>query len=303
MGVDALGSLAPSAIGTTFLDGLVSAGYLTLIGLTTIVVFRAARVLNIAAGQFMVLGAYFLYTFEVQVRMNFWISVLLALATSALVGALTHLVLMRRVVGQPLFVAAIITLGLSSIITSVADIVWGGGDDYLPLHLTNSAHQLFGLKGVSVSAYGIVAIVAAVLLAGLFMAFERWTKTGVQMRAAAQDPLLAGLSGIPVNRLYVIGWAIGAVSACVGGVVVAASSVLTPSLANLGFIALAPVVLAGFDSIPALLVGSVITGELESFTELYVNANASSAVAFGVLLLVVCIRPQGILKNRSAVRV
>jgi branched-chain amino acid transport system permease protein len=282
------------AIGSTFLDGLVTGGYLTLIGLSTVIVFRASRVLNIAAGQYMVLGAYFLYLFEVQSHLPLGISILLALTASAAVGALTHVVIMKRVIGQPLFVAAIITLGLSMIITSAVDIVWGSGNIYLPLPIRSQVYQV---KSVAITTYGVVAIAAAVLLAVIFLLFERRTKTGIQLRAAASDPLLAGFSGIPVNRLYIIGWAMGAIAATVAGVVISYSTVLNPGLSDLGLAALAPVVLAGFDNVFALLIGAAITGELESFTQLYGNANAASAVAFTVLLLVVCVRPQGILKS------
>lgn len=285
------------AIGSSFLDGLVTGGYLLLIGLSTVIVFRATRVLNIAAGQYMVLGAYFLYTFEIQLHLSLWISILLALAASAVAGALTHVIVMKRVIGQPLFVPAIITLGLAMIITAAVDIVWGGANIYLPLPVSSQVYQV---KGVAVTTYGVVAIAAAVLAAGIFLLFERRTKTGVQLRAAASDPLLAGLSGIPVNRLYIIGWAMGSMAAAVGGIVIAYSTVLNPGLSNLGLAALAPVVLAGFDNVVALLIASAITGELESFTQLYGNANASSAVAFGVLLIVVFVRPQGILKTAPA---
>ena len=247
--------------------------------------------------QRVVLGTYFLYTFEIQLHLSLWISILLALAASAVAGALTHVIVMKRVIGQPLFVPAIITLGLAMIITAAVDMVWGGANIYLPLPVSSQVYQV---KGVAVTTYGVVAIAAAVLAAGIFLLFERRTKTGVQLRAAASDPLLAGLSGIPVNRLYIIGWAMGSMAAARRGNRHRVLDRAQPWSVEPGLAALAPVVLAGFNNVIALVIASAITGELESFTQLYGNANASSAVAFGVLLIVVFVRPQGILKTAPA---
>jgi branched-chain amino acid transport system permease protein len=285
------------------LAGLMTASLYTIIGLAIVVTFRATRVLNMAAGQYLVLGSYVFYTLDVEHKIPIVAALAISLLLMALLGALTHWLLMRPVVGQPLFVPAIITLGISIVLTSVVDIIWGSQNRSLISPVSNSVYHLPVLRSGTISTYQIVTVVAAVIMAGGFMIFQARTRVGIQMRAAAEDPLLAGLSGIRVNNIYVLGWALGCISATVAGIVFAYSSLLTPDAGSLGFTALAPVVLAGFDSVGALVVGSILVGLIESFALLWLGGNASDAAAFAVLLAIVLIRPAGLLRTAPGLRI
>jgi branched-chain amino acid transport system permease protein len=287
----------------SILSGLITAGLYIIIGLAIVVTFRATRVLNMAAGQYLVLGSYVFYTLEVEHRIPIVAALAVSLLLMALLGALTHWLLMRPVVGQPLFVPAIITLGISIVLTSVVDMVWGSQNRSLTSPIADSVYHLPVFRSGTISTYQIATVIAAVLMAGGFMVFQSHTRVGIQMRAAAEDPLLAGLSGIRVNTIYVLGWALGCIAATIGGLAFAYSSLLTPDSGSLGFTALAPVVLAGFDSIGGLVTGSILVGLIESFALLWLGGNAEDAAAFVVLLAIVLIRPAGLLRTAPGLRI
>lgn len=283
---------------------ITSATLYVLIGLSVVVTYRATRILNLASGQFLVLGSYLFYFLVAQSTLPIWAGLLVAVGMMIVFGGLTHTILMRPVLGEPLFVPAIVTLGLSLVLTSVVSILWGGDSRVLPMPFSDRTYvQSVGSGRVFVTRYDLVMLgVAAAVCLGL-MLFNRYARFGLQMRAAAGDPLLASVSAIPINRVYVAGWAMGSVIAMLAGVTYAYTSQLTPDAQQLGLAALAPVIIAGFESIPALIAGSIIVGVVQSAAAFTVDSSASNAAAFAVLLILVLIRPRGLLSRGPGLKV
>ena len=286
----------------SILSGLITAGLYIIIGLAIVVTFRATRVLNMAAGQYLVLGSYVFYTLEVEHKIPIVAALAVSLLLMGLLGALTHWLLMRPVVGQPLFVPAIITLGISIVLTSVVDMIWGSQNRSLTSPVADSVYHLPVFRSGTISTYQIATVIAAALMAGGFMFFQSHTRAASRCGPRPKS-LLAGLSGIRVNTIYVLGWALGCMAATVAGLAFAYSSLLTPDSGSLGFTALAPVVLAGFDSIGGLVTGSILVGLIESFALLWLGGNAEDAAAFVVLLAIVLIRPAGLLRTAPGLRI
>ncbi len=294
--------MSGDALVAVILAGVVTGGLFSLVGLSVVTTFRSSHILNFASGQFLVLGTYLFYWLAVQRHVEIVLALIVALVLIALVGVVTHFVLMRPVIGQPVFVPVIITLGLSVLLTSVVDILWGSDDKSLPLLVANHTYH-FGSASSYLTTYGILTIVMAVVLCLGFLAFERFTRFGLQMRAASENALLANLSGIRVNTIYATGWAIGAMAATLGGLSYAYTNILTPQASVLGFSVLAAVLLAGFENVKHLLIGAMLVGVIESFAIYWFGGDAGDAAAFALLLVFVLIRPSGLGKTAPSFQV
>lgn len=289
-----------------FLDvviaGIFAGGLYLLVGLSMVITFRATQVLNIAAGQFLVLGAFLVFWLAAQHHVPIGFAFLGSVAIMAAIGATTQFVVMRPVIGQPVFVAAIITLGLSSLVGSVVDVVWGSANDSLPLPFGAHTFSLPIVKqGAGVTNYTLATLVLSLFLAVSFVIFERRTSFGLQLRAAAEDALLASFSGVRINRCFQFGWIAGSVVAGLAGLSFAytAGGTVNENLAAIGLGSLAPVVLAGFSEVDILIGAAMFVGVLNSVTLYFMNSAAANAVAFAVLLIVVLVRPTGLTGART----
>jgi branched-subunit amino acid ABC-type transport system permease component len=269
-------------------------------GLAWAIIFRASKIFNFGTAQFIVLGAYLAYFFNQDVHLPVWLALVFALAAMALIGALTQTVFMRRLLdasgdgsAQASFAPVILTFGLAAIIEHMLSIGFGTGPEYTANPFPNTVFHL--ASGIVLTGASVIMAAVGVVLWGGCILVIRFSKWGMQMRAAAEQPLLASQSGINVGGILVGAWASAAVMAAVIGIIYSYSSVVSPDIGDIGLRSLAPVIVGGMDSVTGVLPGAIIVALVESFAVLAFGESVRDAAVQLVILAVLIVRPSGLL--------
>jgi branched-chain amino acid transport system permease protein len=288
--------------------GLAQGSLYTLLGLGFVIVYRGTGIVNFAQPALMILGAYWTSHFAVTLGVEFWLALLLAVLVTALIGAAVERVALRPMIGEPVFAATMVTVGVFIVLQVVAT-------DLIGLEERQVGHP-WGLErtevgGVvvfhaDVAKLAITAIVVAVL--GLFL---KRSRLGLAMRASAASQETAMALGVPAGRMFGLAWAIsGALAAIAGALVATGGAGFTPSTTFIALKALPAIVLGGLDSVRGAVVGGLVIGLAESYTKTYqpelfpwAGANFDQVVPYLVMLVVLLVRPYGLFGTREVERV
>jgi len=276
-------------------NGLSLAGLYALVAVGLTLVFGVMRILNFAHGEFVMIGAYLTYWLFALWGVDPLLSFVLVLALMALLGALVQVTLVTRVLAAPHLNQILLTFGIAVTLQNLALVLWTGDLRAIKVWYASTA---LSVAGVSLSLGRTVGIlIAATLTVGLYLLLFR-TEYGRALRAVAQDPDAALVMGIPVHRVYVLAMAIGAAYAGAAGVVASVSMFTYPLLGFLfGLKAFCVVILGGLGSVFGAVLASLFLGLVESFVGTFIPQGGSwaEAISFVVLLLVLLVRPRGIL--------
>ncbi len=289
-------------------QGLALGAIYALVALGFVIIYRATDVINFAHGELMLLGAYLVYSFHNEVGLTVFLAVPLAMAAMAAVGFLIERVILRRMIGEPVFAVVMITIGLAIITRQIVTAKWGFDDKIIG---DPWGADRFALADIRFNVVSLVTILAAGLVLGGFFAFFRYSRYGVAMRAAAFDQEAALAVGIPVRRVYGLSWMIAAAIAAIGGVFIAAfPSSLTPSLGFSALRAFPAAILGGLDSPGGAVLGGIIIGMVEVLTQGYqpeyapwLGTNFHVIAAYLLMILVLMVRPYGLFGTREVERV
>ena len=276
-------------------DGVLAGAVYALIALAFVVVYKASRMINFALGEWVMFGS------RLSAVGMFGAGLgpagALAMASAAMVAfALAfNRVVLRRLVGRPLIGVIMVTLGLGALMRGVAPLVFGSLPAAIPLPVPMEPLVVYDLR---IPVGRVVALaVALVAIAGIG-AFFRWTRTGLALRALADDQEVALAMGIDVRRHLAIAWAMVGVLAVVGGTLWTLVVGVGFGLVLLGLKVFPIVVIGGLDSLGGSIVGAVAIGVLESLTAGYVDpvlgAGFGSIAPYVLLLGVLFVRPYGI---------
>jgi branched-chain amino acid transport system permease protein len=291
---------------TQVLNGLSYGLVLSLIAAGFAIVFTSTGVLNFAHGSVVLLGAYLVAV--TQPTIGFWPAVLVGIAGAAVVGVLINALLVRHLADPNPGTAAILMLGVDIVL--LTELTRRIGNQVLPLGAPWGA-DVIHLGGIALPAGRVLAAgVAVVAFAGLWFLFAR-TRLGVGMRAAAADGPTAALMGIRLSRTGATGWALAGVLAALAGVFLTSFPApgVAPTVALSAFLAIPAWVLGGFDSVPGAVIGGLVIGLVTSLTVGYESDLAFLGSGFGevvpyvVMIIVLLVRPQGLLGSKEAVRV
>jgi branched-chain amino acid transport system permease protein len=294
--------------------GLLAGGPLALIALGLVLVFKSSYIFNFAHGQLLLLGALITWWFAVEQELPMWLSILLALVLSALLGLLIERLALRPMTGQPLLSIILMTLGLSQVLQGSALMLFGGTQRNFP-HIFSAADPYKittpfihdGNNIVIILKQNLVwSFVAAILGVIIISAFFRFTRTGLAMRGTSEDHELAQSIGIRTHRIFGLSWGLAGVVATTAGVLLATSSGLDMSLSVVVLAAFPVVLLGGLDSIPGVIVGGLLIGlsqGLVSASKVPLIRNTSEIMPYVVLLLVLIIRPEGLFGQKRIERI
>jgi branched-chain amino acid transport system permease protein len=272
------------------ISGLLLGGVYALFAAGLNMIFGVLRVINLAHGELMMLGAYTTYWLYAEWGVN----PLLTLPVSAVVifalGAFIERSLIDRLVNQPLLSSLLLTFGLSTLFMGTALYFWTANFRSVP-YLTGSV-DLFGLD---VSKSRLVAFVIALAVTGATYAFLRYSTFGKAIRATAQHSEVAQVCGIDVRRVRVVTFGLGSAMAGVAGSLIAMIFTVSPEMGR-AFIgrAFAIVVLGGLGSFVGAFAGALMLGVTETVTAYYTDTQLSEAVAYAVLVGVLLVRPSGL---------
>jgi branched-chain amino acid transport system permease protein len=291
---------------TQVLNGLSYGLVLSLIAAGFAIVFTSTGVLNFAHGSIVLVGAYLVAV--TQPTIGFWPAVLVGILGAALVGVLVNAVLVRNLADPNPGTAAILMLGVDIVL--LTELTRRIGNQVLPLGAPWGA-DVVHIGNIALPEGRVLAAGVAVLVfAGLWFLFAR-TRLGIGMRAAAADGPTASLMGIRLSRTGATGWALAGVLAALAGIFLTSFPApgVSPTVALSAFLAIPAWVLGGFDSVPGAVLGGLIIGLVTSLTVGYESDLAFLGRGFGevvpylVMIIVLLVRPQGLLGSKEAVRV
>jgi len=274
-------------------NGLVAGGGYVLAALGLTLVFGILDVINFAHGIFYTLGAYVALTAAQSAGFAFFPAMLIAMAAVAAVAVIAERIVFRPLRFMGHMPAIIASMGLALVMGDAVRLVWTANPRYLPGPF---ASRVLNLAGIILSFQRLlILVVALILVAVLYLVIER-TQLGLQMRALAQDPIGAKLSGTDVDRISAITFAIAGATAAAAGILISPVFALTPFAGDVVTIkSFAIVVLGGVGSIPGTIIAGLMLGVVESLTSGYVSVGLESLVAFVVLIATLLFKPSGLL--------
>ena len=256
-----------------FATGLLNGGIIGIIALGIVLIYRSSEVFNFAHGQLVMLGAYLTWWFAGGTadgtelfNLPLWAAVLLAIGAMALVGLLIERLALRPMTGQPLLAIVLMTLGLGEFLQGMTAITFGvepksnfpapfSPSDVINIPFPGAFNDSIILKQALLAAF-VVAMMAALA----FIIFFQYTRTGLAMRATAEDHELARSVGINVPRIFGLSWAIAGMIATVGGVLLATLTGVSLSLSIVVLVAFPAILLGGLESFPGAIIGGLLVG-------------------------------------------
>ena len=286
-------------------QGLALGCIYALVALGFTVIYRASQVINFAQGSLVLVGAYLISVLASGANLPFGLAVIAAVAVLALGCMVFQTVVLQRVLGQPVFVLVMITIGLSIAINSAIPAIFGGNARILGDPWGASAVHAGGL---TFNWVRIWTIVGTGVILGLYFVFDRFSRYGLAMRATASDQEAALAVGVPIRRVYALTWAIAGGVAAVGGLFLSGyPSSVNPSLGDVALRAFPAIILGGLNSPPGAVVGGIVIGVVEVLTSGYapgwLGNNFAAVAPYIVMILVLLIRPYGLFGSRPAERI
>jgi branched-chain amino acid transport system permease protein len=276
-------------------SGIAVGGVYALIALGFVLIYKATSIINFATGEFMMIGAYFFYTFMVMIGLPPIPSFLLVMFCSALLGLFIERAILRYMLGQPTISIVMVTIGLSSILMGLAEIIWSTDFKSFPPLFPRAPIIIGDIIVRSNLFWGFVAAMAAVILFALLF---KYAKVGVAMRATAGDQMAAFSMGINVRSMFTVAWSLGAIAAALGGVIIGNIGGIQPTLGGIGLKIFPVVILGGLDSIAGAVVGGFIVGLVENiaggYLDPYVGGGVKDLAPFVVLVLILLVKPYGL---------
>ena len=283
-------------------NGLNQGAIYALIALGYTMVYGIAKMLNFAHGDVIMVGAYTLFVTMGTLGLPAYLGVILSIVFCAVLGVVLEKIAYKPLRGSSPLAVLITAIGVSYFLQSLALLIFGSQQQKVEsvVNLPSIYLGAVELSGESIATLGITIIIMVALTL-----FIKKTKTGRAMLALSEDRGAAQLMGINVNRTISITFAIGSgLAAVAGALFVSSYGFVGPYTGSLpGIKAFVAAVLGGIGSIPGAMLGGILLGIIESFSKAYISTQLSDAIVFGVLILVLLVRPSGLLGRKKIEKV
>ena len=290
---------------TAVLTSLSSGAIYALMSISLVLVWRSTRVINFAQAGQAVLTTYIGY--ELTVRSgSYWIGLISAVLAGAIVGGIIDRFFMRpifkRVKSGPIVMIApvVATLGLLGLIQAVIGFIWGFTYQSIEAPVSTNGYNLFGTV-IAFSPFNLMVLAVATIAMILLTLLFQKTNIGLALRASAFSPEIARLSGIKVDMVRTFGWAIAGSAGGMAGMLYVPGSFLHPNAMDVllvfGFVA---AVIGGLDSLFGAVAGAMILGFAINFATSYISYKLVFTTAFGLLILVLLIKPNGLFSSSKS---
>jgi branched-chain amino acid transport system permease protein len=282
-------------------NGLAMGAIYALVALGLLFIFNAARIVNFAQGQLLMIGAFLAVTTVVDAELPPALAYGATLAAMAIIGLVFMVITYAPLRGLPAPLVILTTSAMGLVIENLALIIWGPLPRSLPTPLRIPPLRL---EGVIVSSHVIFIFVVTAVLLVLQWLFLTKTSFGVAMQATSQDLQMARLVGIKVQRTVAAAFILGTVLAGIAGMLVAPIFLAEPALGGmLGLKAFVVSVIGGFGSLPGAVLGGLTLGVVEGLAARYISSEFRDAYAFVILMLVLFLRPRGFFGEKISERV
>lgn len=289
----------------SLISGLSLGSVYAIIALGYTMVYGISKMLNFAHGDVIMVGAYISFIMTMYVGMNGWVALAVAIVVCTLLGIIIERLAYRPLRGTGSLAVLITAIGVSYFLQNAALLIWGANPRVFPslfegmktIHLANGQ--------ITITPESLFTIVANIIIMIVLTLFVSKTKAGKAMRAVSEDNGAAQLMGINVNQSISLTFAIGSGLAAVAGVLMcSAYPVLMPTTGAMpGIKAFTAAVFGGIGSIPGAMIGGLILGIIEIFSRAYISTELSDAIVFACLIIVLLVKPTGLLGKKVSEKV
>jgi len=278
--------------GQQVISGLATGSLYALTAVAVVVVFRNTRTINLAQGDFSMIGAFMALIFLKDFGLNYYVSLALAVIICVGLGILVERLIMRQIADADWLTLFTATLGVYYILHGVAGWFWGRDTKAFPVTFDPTPMHVFG----TIISEGHLINMAWVTGIGIVLyVFFKYTKQGIAMRAVTDPPETAELMGIPVRFIVLLTWGMAGLLAAFAGVLVAPIIYVAPEMMDevliKGYVA---AVFGGLYSIPGAIVGALLIGVAENLAGGYLGAHYKVSTAFVMIVVLLALRPQGL---------
>ncbi len=289
----------------TVIYGLIVGAVYGVVALGFVLIYKSSAVLTLAQGSLLMLGGFItlsVYQFLPQGVGFFIVAVLITMVIATLMGYGIERLALRPLIGEPLISVIMMTIGLNVLLHGIGYAIWGSGNFPYPENIIPAGFA--NVLGTPISYKYIFSLIIAAISLVLFSLFFQFTRSGIAMRATADDQLASQSLGISVKRIFGDAWAIACMTAAIGGIIIGfligLNSYNTPLL---GFKVLPVVLLGGLDSIPGAIVGGLIVGLTENLAGAYLDPILYAAgwgggmkdlFPYVLIMIILMVKPYGL---------
>jgi branched-chain amino acid transport system permease protein len=278
---------------------IVLASIYALIACGYVLIYRVSRVLNLAHGELMMLGAYLLLTVGSTFSGHPYMAIVAAVVLSACVGVLVYVFLMRKMTGEMVLAAVLTTIALGILVRGLVVLIWSAQVQH-PIKSLGFINDSFAVPGgARISTFAALIVLTTAIVYGSLFVFLRFGRWGVRMRAAGQNPLLAAQRGINLHAIYALAWGLSTLTGSLAGMLMALDSGLDATMIIIGLKAFPAALVGGLDSLLGALVGALIVATAEVLLIHYVDPLLADVVPFVVLIAMLFARPWGLFGTRE----
>lgn len=274
------------------INGISIGSVYALVALGYTMVYGIVKLINFAHGDIIMLGSYFILIFTKSMGMPFWLSIIASMLFCAIFGVLIEKVAYKPLRKAPRISALITAIGVSILLQNIVILIKPD-----PLPFPNALAGSVRFLGTDIGYVNIITIIVSFALMIVLTLFIKYTKAGKAMRAVSEDEGASTLMGINVNNTIALTFAIGSALAAVGGGLYGVSyKLIEPTIGSVfGLKAFIAAVIGGIGTIPGAVIGGLIMGIVETFTKAYISTNLTDVIVFAVLILILLVKPSGLL--------
>lgn len=275
------------------INGISLGSVYAIIALGYTMVYGIAKMLNFAHGDVIMVGGYISFSVMSYLNLPGWLSVIISVVVCTILGIVIEGLAYKPLRTAGSLAVLITAIGVSYFLQNAALLIWGA----TPKVYRSLVSGTMRIGSLSISYISIITIITCLIVMVGLTLFTSKSKTGKAMRACSEDKGAAQLMGINVNRTISITFAIGSALAAIAGVLLcSAYPTLTPTTGAMpGIKAFTAAVFGGIGSIPGALIGGLLLGIIELFAKAYISTQLSNSIVFAVLIIVLLVRPAGLL--------
>jgi len=284
-------------------NGIMVGGLYALIALGVVLIYKSCSIFNFAQGALLMIGAYFCWQLLVRFGLPLWLSFIGTIGFATIMGLIIERFCLRPLIGQPILSAVMLTLALGYAIDGIVLLVWGGTEQLFPVF----PRTPIVLGNISLSQEYLWSFVIALILFGVIAAFFRFTMSGLQMRAVAEDHQVARSLGVKVTQVFAQTWVMAAIVAAIGGILLGSLQGISTTMSMDGLTAFPVVLLGGLESTLGAIVAGPLIGLIENLGALYldpiVGGGIKQVAPFVVMLVVLIVKPFGLFGQKRIERI
>jgi len=285
-------------------EGLLIGMLYALIALGFVLIYKASDAINFAQGELVMFAGYIVVACIESFKVNLFLAILVGLASMVVFGLVVERGMLRPLIGRPVVSIIMATIGLAYVLRGLAPMLWGSPTHEMKLPIRDMPWEI---GGILVMPIYVVACVISLMLLGAFAYFFLKSRSGIAMRAVADDQQTALAMGIDVRHFFAVAWVMAGAVAVIGGLVWGNLLGVDTMLALVGLKVFPVVILGGLDSVPGVVVGGLIVGAVESLAAGYldpiVGGGTKDFAPYVLMILVLMVRPHGLFGQEIIERV